>query len=104
MPYSQLPYPFWLLIHRGESPWRPVASPAGYATAFSSHRLAGGFLARAGNPDWEVRLVVRPTLMGLVEEFRRQGVAGIAIDPGEGESFVLKEETGCPDSQATACA
>ncbi|MBN9522668.1 hypothetical protein J0H58_29790 [bacterium] len=84
MPPTQLPFPFWLLIHRGASPWRPVLLPSGRATAFSTHRLAGEFLARESCPGWEVRLVVRPTLMVLLEEFRRQGVTGITLDPGDG--------------------
>jgi hypothetical protein len=94
MPPDSLPFPFWLLIHRGECPWRPVAVQAGRAAAFSTHQLAGAFLARAANPDWEVRLVVRATMGVLAGGFRRQGVTGITLDPGAGGcvTFQLKEE------------
>ncbi len=95
MPPNQTPFPFWLLIHRGESPWRPVLLPSGHAAAFSTHQRAGEFLAREASPRWEVRLVVRPTLAVLMAEFRRQGVMGIILDPadGEGVTFLFTEDS-----------
>jgi hypothetical protein len=78
---SELPFPFWLLIARGESPWHPVALTPGYAVAFSSHARAGEFLSTSANPAWEVRLVVRPTLAVMADDFARRGVRGVALDP-----------------------
>jgi hypothetical protein len=80
-----LPFPFWLLVARGETPWRPVTLTPGYAAAFSTHTRACEFLTASANPAWEVRLVVRTTMVRMADEFRRQGVTGVEIDAGSGE-------------------
>ena len=47
-----------------------------------SHRTrAGEFLSASANPAWEVRLVVRPTLVAMADDFARRGVRGVALDP-----------------------
>jgi hypothetical protein len=74
-----LPFPFWLLIGRDSSPWRPVVLAPGHATGFSTHQQAGEFLARADNPSWEVRLIARSTLAALLDDFEGQGLTGLAL-------------------------
>ena len=49
-------FPLWVVVHRGESVWRPVMRAPGQAVAFSHQTLAGDFLRAANNPAWEARL------------------------------------------------
>lgn len=95
MAIDELPFPFWILVYRGETPWRPVTLTPGLAAAFSNHTRAGEFLKTANNPEWETRLVVRVTLTALLEDFRLQGVLGISLDPDTDASgtSVMFEDT-----------
>lgn len=81
MSRSELTYPFWMLVYRDGPGWRPVVIDPGYATAFSTSAGALAFLTGRGKPEWEFRLVCRPTLLRVLGEFRQQGVRGVALDP-----------------------
>jgi hypothetical protein len=97
---TQLPFPFWMLVVRDESPWQPVTLTPGYAAAFSTHTRACEFLTTSANPAWEVRLVVRQTVLRLADEFLRQGVVGIALDveaDGGGTQIGFGEKTELAD-------
>lgn len=89
MAITELPFPLWVLVHRGDSPWRPVMLMPGFAAAFSNHTRAGDFLHAADNPEWEVRLVARVTWEPLLTDFQRQGASGIALDPSAGGGGTL---------------
>jgi len=91
MQVNELPSSFWVLLYRDVSPWRPVMLTPGLITAFSTHTLAGEFLARVRNPAWEVRLVVRPTFAAQAAQFRQQGATGITFD-AEGTLIPFGEE------------
>jgi hypothetical protein len=81
MTINQLPYPLWVLVQRGDSPWRPVTLTPGHAVAFSHHARAAAFLRAVSNPAWEARLVARVTGPALLRDFRQQGASGITLDP-----------------------
>jgi hypothetical protein len=87
-PRSELTYPLWILIHRGESPWRPVMLLPGYLAAFTDHERAAAFMAEQGDPAWEFRLVVRPTLQRVADQLSRCGVRGVHLDPDTDGSVV----------------
>lgn len=94
MRLTELPFPLWLVIHRGECPWRAVTLTPGLATAFSNHARAGEFLRAANNPAWEVRPVIRVTQAVVWDAFQRQGVTGVALDPdadGGGTSILFDD-------------
>jgi hypothetical protein len=101
VPRSELRYPLWILIHRGESPWRPVMLVPGYLAAFSDHERAAAFMAERGDPRWEFRLVVRPTLQRIADQLRRCGARGVQLDPdGSGTGAAIDfDESGFGEPQ-----
>lgn len=80
MSVSGKSFPFWLLVYRDGSAWRPVVREAGYALAFSSTNRALDYFAEHGNSDWEFRLICRETLARMMNDFREQGVLGVSLD------------------------
>lgn len=93
---EDLPFPFWMLIHRGSSPWRPVTFTPGIATAFSTLDAVRAFGEL--DPGWEFRFICRATLMRLSDEFARQGVRGVCLDPVSNKS-----RPSAPAAQAPHC-
>jgi hypothetical protein len=84
MKTADLLFPFWMLVHRGSSPWRPVMLTPGLATAFTTSATARAFGEL--DAEWEFRLVCRATLARLSDEFDRQGVRGVCLDPVRGQT------------------
>jgi hypothetical protein len=84
----ELTFPFWMLVHRGEYPWRPVMLTPGNVAAFTTHELAAAFAAERGDPDWEFRLVARPTFLRMADGLRLRGVRGVHLDPSLGGEVI----------------
>jgi hypothetical protein len=90
-----LPFPFWMLVHRDSAPWRPVTLAPGLATAFSTLDAVRAFGEL--DPGWEFRFVCRATLLRLADEFARQGVQAIRLDPARGATADRPSPAGlCP--------
>jgi hypothetical protein len=90
----ELTFPFWMLVYRGEDPWRPVMLTPGYIAAFSAHGRAAAFAVGQGDPAWEFRLVVRPTFLRMADWLRREGVVGVHLDPDAGGEVIDLDRRG----------
>jgi hypothetical protein len=62
----RLQFPFWIIEHRNRQDV--------YLVSFSSHAKAVAYLDAHQQADWEVKIVNRATLPGLLRHLRSHGV------------------------------
>ena len=87
---TELCFPFWIVTGRLGLIAKPVAADGtpDFVAAFSTAQNAASFMVGRGATKWENHLVVRSTLVSLIDKLRLAGVRGLCIDPARDEPGV----------------